>query len=77
MKIYYNFVHFSFRTMVVYVKTLLRIIVFDMLKPSVNFILVLYIIVSSFYLALRAGVVVICQLGAITSDVELFRLQTQ
>ena len=48
----------------------------DMLKFTVIFIVVLYIFVGSFYLALRAGVVVNLSTGAITSDLEVFRLQT-
>ena len=49
----------------------------DMLKFSVLFIIGLYIFVGSFYLALRAGVRdVDMSSGAITSDLELFRLQT-
>ena len=43
---------------------------------SAIFLLVLYIFVGSFYLALRAGVYVDVSTGAITSDVEQFSLQT-
>ena len=64
------------RTTGVYVRILLKIIVSDMLKFTVIFIVVLYIFVGSFYLALRAGVVVNLSTGAITSDLEVFRLQT-
>ena len=64
------------RTTGVYVRILLRIIVSDMIKFTVIFTVVLYIFVGSFYLALRAGVVVNVSTGAITSDLELFSLQT-
>ena len=64
------------RTTGVYVRILLRIIVSDMLKFSVLFIVALYIFVGSFYLALRAGVSVNMSTGAITSDLEVFQLQT-
>ena len=57
-------------------RILLRIIVSDMLKFSVIFFVALYIFVGSFYLALRAGVTVNMSNGAITSDLELFSLQT-
>ena len=59
-----------------YVRILLRIIVSDMLKFSVLFIVALYIFVGSFYLALRAGVSVNMSTGAITSDLQVFELQT-
>ena len=59
-----------------YVRILLRIIVSDMLKFSVIFIVALYIFVGSFYLAMRAGVSVNMSTGAITSDLEVFQLQT-
>ena len=64
------------RTTGVYVRILLRIIVSDMLKFSVLFIVALYIFVGSFYLALRAGVSVNMSTGAITSDLQVFELQT-
>ena len=48
----------------------------DMLKFSVIFIVALYIFVGSFYLALRAGVSVNTATGAITSDLQVFQLQT-
>ena len=59
-----------------YVRILLRIIVSDMLKFSVIFVVALYIFVGSFYLALRAGVSVNTSTGAITSDLQVFQLQT-
>ena len=64
------------RTTGVYVRILLRIIVSEMIKFTVIITVVLYIFVGSFYLALRAGVVVNVSTGAITSDLELFSLQT-
>ena len=68
--------HLPCRTTGVYVRILLRIIVSDMLKFSVIFIVALHIFVGSFYLALRAGVSVNMSTGAITSDLEVFRLET-
>ena len=60
-----------------YVEIIKGMVVKDMLKFSVLFIIGLYIFVGSFYLALRAGVRdVDMSSGAITSDLELFRLQT-
>ena len=59
-----------------YMRILLRIIVSDLLKFSVIFIVALYIFVGSFYLALRAGVSVNMATGAITSDLQVFQLQT-
>ena len=60
-----------------YVEIIKGMVVKDMLKFSVLFIIGLYIFVGSFYLALRAGVRdVDMSTGAITSDLELFRLQT-
>ena len=60
-----------------YVRILKRIVVEDILKFSVIFIVALYIFVGSFYLALRAGIQnVDMSTGAITSDLELFSLQT-
>ena len=60
-----------------YVEIIKEMVVKDMLKFSVLFIIGLYIFVGSFYLALRAGVRdVDMSSGAITSDLELFRLQT-
>ena len=43
---------------------------------SAIFLVVLFIFVGSFYLALRAGVYVDVLTGAITSEVEQFSLQT-
>ena len=68
--------HSTCRTTGVYVRVLLRIIVSDMLKFTLIFLVVLYIFVGSFYLALRAGVTVNMSNGVITSDLELFRLET-
>ena len=60
-----------------YVEIIKEMVVKDMLKFSVLFIIGLYIFVGSFYLALRAGVRdVDMSSGAVTSDLELFRLQT-
>ena len=65
------------RKLGVYVEIIKGMVVKDMLKFSVLFIIGLYIFVGSFYLALRAGVRdVDMSTGAITSDLELFRLQT-
>ena len=65
------------RKLGVYVEIIKGMVVKDMLKFSVLFIIGLYIFVGSFYLALRAGVRdVDMSSGAITSDLELFRLQT-
>ena len=64
------------RTTGVYVRIILRIIVSDMLKFTVIFFAALYIFVASFYLALRAGVTVNMSTGDITSDLEVFSLQT-
>ena len=64
------------RTTGVYMRILLRIIVSDLLKFLVIFIVALYIFVGSFYLALRAGVSVNTSTGAITSDLQVFQLQT-
>ena len=52
------------------------IVMEDILKFSVIFIVALYIFVGSFYLALRAAVMVNMSTGAITSDLEVFELQT-
>ena len=52
------------------------IIAQDLFIFSAIFLVVLYIFVGSFYLALRAGVYVDVSTGAITSDVEHFSLQT-
>ncbi len=66
-----------YRKLGVYVEIIKGMVVKDMLKFSVLFIIGLYIFVGSFYLALRAGVRdVDMSTGAITSDLELFRLQT-
>ena len=59
-----------------YVRILNRIVKEDILKFTVIFIVTLYIFVGSFYLALRAAVMVNMSTGAITSDLEVFRLQT-
>ena len=64
------------RRLGVYVEIIKGMVVRDMLKFSVLFIIGLYIFVGSFYLALRAGVVVNVSTGAITSDLEMFTLQT-
>ena len=64
------------RTTGVYLMIIRRIFVQDMLKFSVIFVIALHIFVGSFYLALRAGVTVNMSTGAITSDLEVFRLQT-
>ena len=70
--------HHSFcRTTGVYVRILLRIIVSDMVKFTVIFVIFLYIFVGSFYLALRAGVSSIdMSTGDIMSDIEVFSLET-
>ena len=60
-----------------YVRIIIEIFVSDMLKFSVIFIVGLYIFVGSYYLALRAGLQSIdTETGAITTDLELFTLQT-
>ena len=59
-----------------YVRILNSIVKEDILKFTVIFIVTLYIFVGSFYLALRAAVMVNMSNGAITSDLEVFRLQT-
>ena len=59
-----------------YVRVILRIIVSDMVKFTAIFLVALYIFVGSFYLALRAGVTVNMSNGVITSDLELFSLET-
>ena len=64
------------RTTGVYLIIIRRILVQDMVKFSVIFVIALHIFVGSFYLALRAGVTVNMSTGAITSDLEVFRLQT-
>ena len=65
------------RTTGVYVRILLRIILSDMVKFTVIFFVALYIFVGSFYLSLRAGVTSIDpSTGVITSDLEVFTLQT-
>ena len=49
----------------------------DMIKFIVIFVVILYIFVGSFYLSLRAGLNDInMSTGAITTDMEVFRLQT-
>ena len=67
---------FPFRTTGVYLLIVRRIIVKDMLKFAIIFLITLYIFVGSFYLALRAGVTVNMSTGDIASDVERFSLQT-
>ena len=62
--------------MSIYVRTLYEIIIKDLCTFSAIFLVVLYIFVETFYLALRAGVYVYVSTGAITSDVEQFSLQT-
>ena len=65
------------RRLGVYVEIIKGMVVRDMLKFSVLFIIGLYIFVGSFYLALRAGLRDINpSTGAITSDLEVFTLQT-
>ena len=60
-----------------YVEIIKGMVVRDMLKFTVLFIIGLYIFVGSFYLALRAGIRdVDTSTGAITSDLEVFTLQT-
>ena len=73
-----NVYHHTFcRSTGVYARILLKIIVSDILKFTVIFVIILYIFVGSFYLALRSGVNGInMSTGGITSDVEVFRLQT-
>ena len=73
----YGSTPFPCRTTGVYVRIIIEIIVSDMLKFSVIFTIGLYIFVGSFYLALRAGLHSIdMETGAITTDLELFTLQT-
>ena len=67
---------FPCRSVSIYVRALKGIIVQDLFNFSAIFLVVLYIFVGSFYLALRAGVYVDVSTGAITSDVEQFSLQT-
>ena len=67
---------FPCRKLGVYVRILKGIVMEDILKFSVIFIVALYIFVGSFYLALRAAVMVNMSTGAITSDLEVFELQT-
>ena len=64
------------RTTGVYVRIIYKIIVSDMLKFSVIFVVALYIFVGTYYLALRAGVTINMDSGDITSDLEVFELQT-
>ena len=47
----------------------------DIIKWTLIFFVVLHIFVGSFYLALRAGVVISAD-GQIRSDLQLFQLQT-
>ena len=65
------------RQLGVYVTILKGIVVKDILKFTVLFLVVLYIFVGSLYLALRAGIRdVDMSTGTITSDLEVFGLQT-
>ena len=65
------------RTTGVYMSIIVRIIVSDMLKFAVIFVVALYIFVGSYYLALRAGLrTVDMTTGAIQTDVELFSVKT-
>ena len=60
-----------------YARILVQIIVSDMIKFTVIFVIFLYIFVGSFYLALRAGVSSInMSTGDIMSDIEVFSLET-
>ena len=72
----YTSLHSFCRTTGVYVRVILKIIVSDLLKFIVIFVVVLYIFVGSFYLSLRAGVTVNMSNGVTTSDLERFRLDT-
>ena len=72
--VYCMYCSFSCRKLGVYVTILKGIVVKDIIKFTVLFLVVLYIFVGSFYLALRAGVRV--ESGNIKSDVERFSLQT-
>ena len=72
--VYCMYCSFSCRKLGVYVTILKGIVVKDIIKFTVLFLVVLYIFVGSFYLALRAGVRV--ESGNIISDVERFSLQT-
>ena len=56
-------------------RILLKILASDMIKFILIFFVVLYIFVGTFYLALRAGVVISAD-GQIRSDLQLFQLQT-
>ena len=71
--------YYSFfcRRLGLYVTIIKRMVVIDLLKFTVLFIVGLYIFVGSFYLALRAGIQdVDMSTGAIRSDLEVFGLQT-
>ena len=60
-----------------YVRILLRIMMSDMIKFTVIFLVSLYVFVGSFYLSLRAGVTSVSEsTGIITSDLEVFTLET-
>ena len=60
-----------------YVRIILQIVVSDLLKFAVVFIVALYIFVGSYYLALRAGLRYIdMATGAIATDMELFSEKT-
>lgn len=59
----------------VYVRILLMILYKDMIKFTLIFFVLLYIFVGTFYLALRAGVDISAN-GHVTSDLQLFPLQT-
>ena len=56
-------------------RILLMILYKDMLKFTLIFLVVLHIFVGTFYLALRASVVVSAD-GEVSSDLQLFPLQT-
>ena len=68
---------FFCRKLGLYVTIIKGMVVIDLLKFTVLFIVGLYIFVGSFYLALRAGIQdVDMSTGAIRSDLEVFGLQT-
>ena len=74
MTLYHRSFH---RTTGVYARILLKIVVSDMVKFSVIFVIILYIFVGSFYLSLKAGVSAInMSTGVIISDLDVFELQT-
>ena len=67
---------FPCRTTGVYMRIIIRIVVSDLLKFSVTFIVALYIFVGSFYIAMRAGVHSIDVTGDIKTDLEVFSEKT-